>query len=100
MEADGMVPEEEEDPEPPVPYITKAHFEEAMKFARRSVSDKDIRHYELFAQKLAQSRGISGAAGAGGGGFRFPEANPGAGGGAVPVDEDPVAGLYEDDEDE
>ena len=74
MEADGIVPEEEEDPEPPVPYITKAHFEESMKFARRSVSDKDIRHYELFAQKLAQSRGISGASGAGGGGFKFPEA--------------------------
>jgi len=98
--ADGEVEEEDVDRPPAVPCITRAHFEEAMKFARRSVSDKDIRHYELFAQKLAQSRGISGAAGAGGGGFRFPEANPGAGGGAVPVDEDPDAGLYEDDEDE
>lgn len=27
-----------------------AHFEEAMKFARRSVSDQDIRRYEMFAQ--------------------------------------------------
>ncbi|VDO46886.1 unnamed protein product [Haemonchus placei] len=27
----------------PVPEITRAHFEEAMKFARRSVSDNDIR---------------------------------------------------------
>ena len=27
-----------------------AHFEEAMKFARRSVSDNDIRRYEMFAQ--------------------------------------------------
>jgi hypothetical protein len=26
-----------------VPCITKAHFEEAMKYARRSVSDADIR---------------------------------------------------------
>ena len=27
----------------PVPEITRKHFEEAMKFARRSVSDNDIR---------------------------------------------------------
>jgi transitional endoplasmic reticulum ATPase len=52
--------------EPCVPHITRAHFEEAMKYARRSVADKDIRHYEMFAQKLAQSRGL------GGGGFKFP----------------------------
>lgn len=38
------------DEEDPVPEITKAHFEEAMKFARRSVSDNDIRKYEMFAQ--------------------------------------------------
>lgn len=28
------------------------HFEEATKFARRSVSDADIRQYEMFAQNL------------------------------------------------
>lgn len=27
----------------PVPEITRLHFEEAMKFARRSVTDNDIR---------------------------------------------------------
>ncbi|VDM39802.1 unnamed protein product [Toxocara canis] len=42
----------------PVPEITKAHFEEAMKFARRSVSDNDIRKYEMFAQTLQQQRGF------------------------------------------
>lgn len=26
------------------------HFEEAMKYARRSVSDADIRRYEMFSQ--------------------------------------------------
>eukprot|EP00696_Hemimastix_kukwesjijk_P008821 gnl/Hemi2/21147_TR7010_c0_g1_i1.p1 gnl/Hemi2/21147_TR7010_c0_g1~~gnl/Hemi2/21147_TR7010_c0_g1_i1.p1 ORF type:complete len:790 (-),score=344.96 gnl/Hemi2/21147_TR7010_c0_g1_i1:268-2637(-) len=41
----------------PVPEITAAHFKEAMKFARRSVSDLDIRKYEMFAQTLHQSRG-------------------------------------------
>jgi len=50
----------------PVPEITRAHFEEAMKFARRSVSDNDIRKYEMFAQTLVQSRGI-------GNNFKFPE---------------------------
>jgi transitional endoplasmic reticulum ATPase len=39
-----------------VPEITKLHFLEAMKYARRSVSDSDIRKYEMFAQKLQSSR--------------------------------------------
>merc|ERR1712221_48713 len=39
-----------------VPEIRKDHFEEAMRFARRSVSDNDIRKYEMFAQTLQQSR--------------------------------------------
>lgn len=51
----------------PVPDIRRDHFEEAMKFARRSVSDNDIRKYEMFAQTLQQSRGF-------GGNFRFPQA--------------------------
>jgi transitional endoplasmic reticulum ATPase len=56
-----------EDDEDPVPEITKAHFEEAMRFARRSVSDNDIRKYEMFSQTLQQSRGF-------GTNFRFPTA--------------------------
>lgn len=46
------------DDEDPVPEIRRDHFEEAMRFARRSVSDNDIRKYEMFAQTLQQSRGI------------------------------------------
>ena len=42
--------EEDEEEDDPVPQITKEHFEEAMKFARRSVSDQDIRRYEMFSQ--------------------------------------------------
>jgi transitional endoplasmic reticulum ATPase len=42
----------------PVPEITKIHFLEAMKYARRSVSDNDIRKYEMFAQKLQTNRGF------------------------------------------
>mmetsp|Transcript_37851 Transcript_37851/g.86292 ORF Transcript_37851/g.86292 Transcript_37851/m.86292 type:complete len:797 (-) Transcript_37851:57-2447(-) len=48
---DAMEDEEEIDH---VPEITRAHFEEAMKFARRSVSDADIRKYQMFSQKLQQ----------------------------------------------
>ena len=41
-----------------VPEIRRDHFEEAMKFARRSVTDTDIRKYEAFAQRLQTSRGF------------------------------------------
>uniref|UniRef100_A0ABI7XMA1 Transitional endoplasmic reticulum ATPase n=1 Tax=Felis catus TaxID=9685 RepID=A0ABI7XMA1_FELCA len=60
---------EEDDP---VPEIRRDHFEEAMRFARRSVSDNDIRKYEMFAQTLQQSRGF--------GSFRFPSGNQGGAG--------------------
>jgi len=43
--------------EDPVPEITRKHFGEAMKYARRSVSEADIRKYEMFAQTLVTSRG-------------------------------------------
>lgn len=43
-----------------VPCITVAHFEESMRFARRSVSDADIRKYQAFAQTLQQVGGCGG----------------------------------------
>ncbi|KAG0644095.1 P-loop containing nucleoside triphosphate hydrolase protein [Tuber brumale] len=57
----------------PVPELTKAHFEEAMAVARRSVSEVEIRRYEAFAQSMKQSGGMSS--------FRFPTAEE-VGGGA------------------
>lgn len=48
----------EEDDADEVPEIKAVHFEEAMKYARRSVSDADIRKYQAFAQTLQQSRGF------------------------------------------
>ncbi|XP_072173004.1 transitional endoplasmic reticulum ATPase [Diadema setosum] len=83
----------ETDEEDPVPEITRAHFEEAMRFARRSVSDNDIRKYEMFAQTLQQSRGF-------GNNFNFPsssgpsgsQGNPGSGGGNP--------NHYQDDDDD
>lgn len=56
----------EEDVEDEVPEIKPTHFEESMKYARRSVSDADIRKYQAFAQTLQQSRGF-------GSEFRFSE---------------------------
>ena len=80
--------EEEEDP---VPFITRGHFEEAMKYARRSVTDADVRKYEMFAQKLQTSRGF------GGSGFRFDEAggpSDGTGGAAPAAADDGDDDLY------
>jgi transitional endoplasmic reticulum ATPase len=79
----------------PVPEITKTHFEEAMKFARRSVNDADIRKYEMFSQTLQQSRGF-------GNNFKFPEG--GVGGGTQPAaagvgNFQPAAGADDEDED-
>merc|ERR1712150_206669 len=59
-----------DDDEDPVPEITKKHFEESMKFARRSVSDNDIKKYEMFSQTLQQARGF-------GNDFRFPDGQSG-----------------------
>lgn len=64
---DVKMEDEEEEGEDPVPELTRAHFEEAMKTARRSVSDVEIRRYEAFAQSLKNSGGSSF--------FRFPSAN-------------------------
>lgn len=44
--------------------IKKEHFEESMKHARRSVSDSDIRKYQVFANTLQQSRVFGSAAAA------------------------------------
>ncbi|KAH9671435.1 cell division control protein 48 [Citrus sinensis] len=80
----------EEDVEDEVAEIKAVHFEESMKYARRSVSDADIRKYQAFAQTLQQSRGF-------GSEFRFPDAAPpGADGGSDPFASS--AGGAEDDD--
>eukprot|EP01130_Rhizamoeba_saxonica_P003862 TRINITY_DN1601_c0_g1_i1.p1 TRINITY_DN1601_c0_g1~~TRINITY_DN1601_c0_g1_i1.p1 ORF type:complete len:812 (-),score=258.75 TRINITY_DN1601_c0_g1_i1:38-2440(-) len=40
-----------------VPEIRRDHFENALSYARKSVSDADIRKYEMFSQTLQTSRG-------------------------------------------
>jgi len=57
-----------DDDEDELAEVGKKHFEEAMRFARRSVSDQDIKKYEMFSQTLQQSRGF-------GQNFRFPDSD-------------------------
>jgi transitional endoplasmic reticulum ATPase len=63
---EGKMAEEEMEEEDLVPEITKAHFEEAMKFARKSVTENDVRKYKMFAQTLHEARGF-------GNNFKFPD---------------------------
>lgn len=66
--------EEDVEAEDPVPELTRAHFEEAMQSARRSVTDVEIRRYEAFAQSMKNTGG--------GAFFRFPEEGEAAANGA------------------
>ncbi|KAK3228220.1 hypothetical protein Dsin_008082 [Dipteronia sinensis] len=82
----------EEDGSDEVSEIKAAHFEESMKFARRSVSDADIRKYQVFAQTLQQSRGI-------GSEFRFPDRTENAATGASDPFSSAAAPATADDDD-
>ncbi|KAL2539561.1 Cell division control protein 48E [Abeliophyllum distichum] len=81
----------EEDTTDDVSEIKPAHFEESMKYARRSVSDADIRKYQLFAQTLQQSRAF-------GSEFKFAERaeNAAAAGASDPFSSATVAGDDDD----
>lgn len=79
----------EEDADDEVAEIKAAHFEESMKYARRSVSDADIRKYQAFAQTLQQSRGF-------GAEFRFSEQTSGPAAAADPFATS-AGGADEDD---
>jgi len=85
----------EMDDEDLVPEIRRDHFEESMRFARRSVSDNDIRKYEMFAQTLQQSRGL-------GTNFRFPGSNnqQSSSGTSQPASEQPSIYGNDDDDDD
>jgi transitional endoplasmic reticulum ATPase len=75
--------------EDPVPYITRHHFEEAMKTAARSVSDSELRRYEAYAQQIQSSRGTLN--------FRFSGAGSAASGAASSGGA--ALGAEEEDED-
>eukprot|EP00013_Stygamoeba_regulata_P020257 CAMPEP_0177650968 /NCGR_PEP_ID=MMETSP0447-20121125/12256_1 /TAXON_ID=0 /ORGANISM="Stygamoeba regulata, Strain BSH-02190019" /LENGTH=801 /DNA_ID=CAMNT_0019153935 /DNA_START=203 /DNA_END=2608 /DNA_ORIENTATION=- len=85
---DMQTDEEEVDP---VPELTKQHFTEAMSNARRSVSDADIRKYEMFSHTLRTARGVLN--------FQFPDSQPHApAGGSAPAaagGDDDLNDLYD-----
>nr|XP_007163957.1 hypothetical protein PHAVU_L002400g [Phaseolus vulgaris]ESW35951.1 hypothetical protein PHAVU_L002400g [Phaseolus vulgaris] len=84
---------EEDIEEEEVAEIKAAHFEESMKYARRSVSDADIRKYQAFAQTLQQSRGF-------GSEFRFSDTSTGGAGAGAGAASDPFASAGGADEDD
>ncbi len=60
----------------PVPEITRKHFEEALKSARRSVTQMDLEKFEQFRRKFDPSfvnKSGSGQGGSGGG-IKWPSA--------------------------
>merc|ERR1712099_154480 len=71
--------DDEDEDEDTMPEILPAHFEAAVRQARRSVSDRDLAQYASFAQTLQQSRAaVTGATGGSLATFAFPEAEGGA----------------------
>jgi transitional endoplasmic reticulum ATPase len=82
--------EEDVEEEDLVPEIMPRHFENAVRDARRSVSDNDLAQYSRFAQNLQQSRSQLSTGGGSLGTFSFPQAqNAGATGApAGPTDEE------------
>ncbi|CAK4080287.1 unnamed protein product [Aphanomyces euteiches] len=93
LRAEAGEDEMEVEEEDPVPEITAAHFEEAVRNARRSVSDRDLHQYSTFAQTLQQSRAQVGAGGSSLSNFAFPSRNVVGGGAAT------TAAVDEDEED-
>jgi len=90
---DTMEEEEEEEEDPTaMPEILPRHFEEAVRNARRSVSDRDLAQYSSFATTLQQSRANIGAGGGSLATFAFPNQNNQ--GGSVGVDEGEEDDLY------
>jgi len=89
-EADGAMEEDGFDDEDLVAEIMPRHFEEAVRGARRSVSDRDLAQYSSFANNLQQARGTMNAQGGSLANFAFPNRSGGAGGAAAPtsIDDD------------
>ncbi len=51
------IQQDQDQKQDPVPYITRHHFEQAMKTAKRSVTPAQLRRYEAYAQQMQAARG-------------------------------------------
>ena len=77
-ERDGQIMEADVEEVDEVPEIMPVHFEEAMRQARRSVSDRDLAQYSSFSQTLQQSRANITSGGQSLNTFAFPQAQAAA----------------------
>lgn len=85
----GEEMEDDEDDDDLMPEILPAHFENAVRQARRSVSDRDLAQYASFAQTLQQSRAaVTGSAGGSLATFAFPQQNSSSADGAAAAAEE------------
>lgn len=92
-----MEEDDDEEAEDSMPEILPRHFENAVRNARRSVSDRDLAQYASFAQTLQQSRAaVTGASGGSLATFSFPAQAGGASAasGAAAAEEDDEEDLY------
>ncbi|RYG67222.1 AAA family ATPase, partial [archaeon] len=76
-EAQGVMQDDEIVDDDLVPEILPRHFEEAVRNARRSVSDRDLAQYSSFASTLQQSRSQLSTGGGSLATFQFPRNHPG-----------------------
>jgi len=93
---EGVDEEEEEEEFDPVPEIMVKHFEMAMREARRSVSDADLRKYSRFAVTLNQQRGHLGTGVAD---FSFPQGSGGGSGSGAGATSAPAPTAEDEEED-
>merc|ERR1719408_1020465 len=93
-EREGVVMDTDVDDEDQVPEILPAHFEEAVRNARRSVSDRDLAQYSSFASTLQQSRAQLTSTGTSLSTFSFPGAQQGAATGGAAADAADEDDLY------
>jgi transitional endoplasmic reticulum ATPase len=92
---DDMEADDDEEEDDLMPEILPRHFENAVREARRSVSDRDLAQYASFAQTLQQSRAaVTGASGGSLATFAFPAQNNAAGAVAEAEEEEDEDDLY------
>lgn len=92
---DDMEADDDDDDDDLMPEILPRHFENAVREARRSVSDRDLAQYASFAQTLQQSRAaVTGASGGSLATFAFPAQNNATGAVAEAEEEEDEDDLY------
>merc|ERR1711916_103180 len=87
-EANGQVTEDDMEEDYAVPELLPRHFEEAVRQARRSVSDRDLAQYSSFAQNLQQARANITSGGGSLSTFAFPTSNASREGAATAADDE------------